>query len=271
MRDKSQYEGAKRSTLCIGCGHDQISRYLVEACYQAQLPPFRLIKVSGIGCSSKTADYFFKASQGFNTLHGRMAAVATGVKIANKDLKVIGISGDGDTASIGLQGFLHTIKKNIPMLYIVENNGVYGLTKGQSSVTAKNFDLASLAFAAGAGFIARAYSGDGKGLVSILKQAVNYQGFAFIDIISPCVVYGKDPYTHTYKAQLPKSDHDPSSKEQALKVLCSKDLFTGVIYHLAKKTFFDNENLVSEPLNSIQECEARLSIENLEKVLQLFK
>ena len=134
--DKSNYEGASPSTLCLGCGHDQISKHIIQAFYQAGLDPFSIAKISGIGCSSKTPNYFLKQSRGLNSIHGRMASVATGVKIANQKLKVIGVSGDGDTGSIGLGSFLHTVRKNIPMIYIVENNGVYGLTKGQFSVTA---------------------------------------------------------------------------------------------------------------------------------------
>ena len=135
--EKTCYESKVPSTLCAGCGHDQISKAIIKACFEEQINPSKLAKISGIGCSSKTPNYFLKMSQGFNTLHGRMSSVATGVKIANCDLKVIGVSGDGDTGSIGLGSFLHTIKKNVPMVYIVENNGVYGLTKGQFSSTAK--------------------------------------------------------------------------------------------------------------------------------------
>lgn len=195
------YKGAIPSTLCLGCGHDLISRHLVKSCYEAQINPFKIAKMSGIGCSSKTPNYFLKLSHGFNTLHGRMASIATGVKIANRNLKVIGVSGDGDTGSIGLGGFLHAVKKNIPMIYIVENNGVYGLTKGQLSTTATNdtskkknlfpsLDLCKLALEVGGGFIARSFSGDEKQMTFLLKLALKYNGFAFIDVISPCVAYG---------------------------------------------------------------------------------
>ena len=219
--EKSDYEGAIPSTLCIGCGHDQISRHLVQAFYEAQINPFEVAKVSGIGCSSKTPNYFLKLSQGFNTVHGRMAPVALGIKVASRHLKIIGVSGDGDTGSIGLGSFLHTIKQNIPMIYLVENNGVYGLTKGQFSATAREggyvksrgynprpaLDLCQLALSAGCGFVARSFSGDKKQMVSLLKLAFKYEGFAFIDVISPCVAYGNErDFPHSF----------PSMKEHNL-------------------------------------------------------
>lgn len=212
--EKSNYEGASPSTLCRGCGHDLISRSLMKAFHEAQVNPFQVVKISGIGCSSKTPAYFLKLSQGFNTIHGRMASIATGVKTANRELKVVGISGDGDTGSIGLGSFLHTVRRNVPMIYIVENNGVYGLTKGQLSATAEKgsqskyqaealleaMDLCRLSLEAGCGFVARSFSGDEKQLVNLLKLALKYNGFAFIDVISPCVVYGnKRDFPHSYQ------------------------------------------------------------------------
>ena len=211
--DKKDYEGSAPSTLCLGCGHDQVSKNIVRAFYEASVDPFQIAKISGIGCSSKTPNYFLKSSRGFNTIHGRMASIATGVKIANGDLKVIGVSGDGDTGSIGLGSFLHTVRKNIPMIYLVENNGVYGLTKGQFSVTAEKdshlkyrdknpfytMDLCRLALDAGCGFVARSFSGDSKQLNKLLKLALEYEGFVFIDIISPCVAYGnKEDFPHSF-------------------------------------------------------------------------
>ena len=211
--EKSDYQGASPSTLCLGCGHDQISRHIIQAFYQAGLNPFSIAKISGIGCSSKTPNYFLKQSRGFNSIHGRMASVATGLKIANRNLKALGVSGDGDTGSIGLGSFLHTVRKNVPMIYIVENNGVYGLTKGQFSATAQKdsslkkrennpffqMDLCRLALSAGCGFIARAFSGDNKQLTQLLKLAVQYKGFAFIDVISPCVAYGNEKeFPHSF-------------------------------------------------------------------------
>ena len=211
--EKKDYEGASPSTLCLGCGHDQISKQLVKAFYETGINPFQIAKISGIGCSSKTPNYFLRLAQGFNTLHGRMAPIATGVKAANRNLKVIGVSGDGDTGSIGLGSFLHSIKNNVPMIYIVENNGVYGLTKGQFSATAEeeghvkhreknpfpSLDLCRLALDAGCGFVARAFSGDGKQLTSLLKLALKYEGFSFLDVISPCVAYGNErDFPHSF-------------------------------------------------------------------------
>lgn len=213
--DKINYEGSSPSTLCLGCGHDQISKHIVKAFWEASVDPFHIAKISGIGCSSKTPNYFLKQSRGFNTIHGRMASIATGVKIANRDLKVIGVSGDGDTGSIGLGSFLHTVRKNIPMIYIVENNGVYGLTKGQFSVTAnkdsslkyqdknlfQKMDLCRLALDSGCGFIARSFSGDTQQLTQLLKLALTYEGFAFIDVISPCVAYGNEKdFPHSFSS-----------------------------------------------------------------------
>lgn len=213
--DRSDYEGSSPSTLCLGCGHDQISKNIVRAFYEASADPFHIAKISGIGCSSKTPNYFLKRARGFNTIHGRMASIATGVKIANRNLKVIGVSGDGDTGSIGLGSFLHTVRKNIPMIYIVENNGVYGLTKGQFSATAEKdsslkykdtnpfytMDLCRLALDAGCGFIARSFSGDAKQLSQLLKLALTYEGFAFIDVISPCVAYGNEKdFPHSFSS-----------------------------------------------------------------------
>ena len=211
--EKSDYQGASPSTLCLGCGHDQISKHIIQAFYQAGVNPFSIAKMSGIGCSSKTPNYFLKQSRGFNSIHGRMASLATGVKVANRNLKVLGVSGDGDTGSIGLGSFLHTVRKNIPMMYIVENNGVYGLTKGQFSATAQKdsclkkrqnnpfyqMDLCRLALSAGCGFVARSFSSDSKQLTQLLKLAIKYEGFAFIDVISPCVAYGngKD-FSHSF-------------------------------------------------------------------------
>ena len=211
--NKSDYEGSSPSTLCLGCGHDQISKHIVQAFYSAGVDPFSIAKLSGIGCSSKTPNYFLKKARGFNTIHGRMACVATGAKIANKDLIVLGVSGDGDTGSIGLGSFLHSVRKNIPMIYIVENNGVYGLTKGQFSATAQkhsqlkkrennvldSMDLCSLALSSGCGFVARSFSGDSKQMTSLLKLALKYKGFAFIDVISPCVAYGNEKdFPHSF-------------------------------------------------------------------------
>src|SRR6202044_381157 len=196
---RRDYEGAI-STLCAGCGHDSISAAIVRACFELELPPHRIAKLSGIGCSSKTPTYFLGAAHGFNSVHGRMPSVLTGANLANRDLIYLGVSGDGDSASIGLGQFAHCVRRGVNMVYICENNGVYGLTKGQFSATADKgsksktavnsdspIDLVSLALILGATFVARSFSGDKKQLVPILKAAIQHRGSAVIDVISPCV------------------------------------------------------------------------------------
>ena len=191
------------STLCAGCGHDSVSAAIVQACAELSIPPHRFAKISGIGCSSKTPTYFLGKSHGFNSVHGRMPSVATGANLANQDLYCIGISGDGDTASIGMGQFAHIVRRRINMCYIVDNNGTYGLTKGQFSATndkgstskkgAPNLyepiDLVSIALQLGATFVARSFSGDKGQLVPLIKAALLHKGFAFIDVISPCVAF----------------------------------------------------------------------------------
>ena len=203
--DRKSYVGSK-STLCSGCGHDSVTNHIISALYKSSINPYQVAKVSGIGCSSKTPTYFLDKSAGFNSLHGRMAPLATGAKLANKDLQIIGVSGDGDSASIGLGGFCHLLRRNLPMVYIVENNGVYGLTKGQFSATAdegskrksgdlnsfSSIDLCSLAIEMGCGFVARSFSGDAKQLVPLLRAAMEFEGTAFIDVISPCVTFANN-------------------------------------------------------------------------------
>ncbi|MEO6279045.1 2-oxoacid:ferredoxin oxidoreductase subunit beta [Roseateles sp.] len=199
---RRDYEG-KVSTLCAGCGHDSVSSAIVQACWQLDIQPHRIAKLSGIGCSSKTPDYFLGASHGFNTVHGRMPSVLTGAYLANRDLLYLGISGDGDSASIGLGQFAHAMRRGVRMGYIVENNGVYGLTKGQFSATADKgsvakkgatnndtaIDLAALALQLGATFVARSFSGDKAQLVPLIEGAMRHGGAAFIDVISPCVAF----------------------------------------------------------------------------------
>jgi 2-oxoglutarate ferredoxin oxidoreductase subunit beta len=196
------YEGSI-STLCAGCGHDSISAALIEACFELSIEPHRVAKLSGIGCSSKTPTYFLGNSHGFNSVHGRMPSVLTGANLANRDLIYLGVSGDGDSASIGFGQFAHAIRRGVNMVYIVENNGVYGLTKGQFSATAdrgskskrgainndSSIDLVAIALQLGASFVARSFSGDKKQLVPIIKAAIEHQGAAFIDCISPCVAF----------------------------------------------------------------------------------
>ena len=199
---RRDYEGAV-STLCAGCGHDSISGAIIQACFELSLPPHRVAKLSGIGCSSKTPDYFLGASHGFNTVHGRMPSVLTGANLANRDLLYLGVSGDGDSASIGLGQFAHAMRRGVRMVYIVENNGVYGLTKGQFSATADRgskskkgvvnadnpIDLVALALQLGATYVGRGFSGDKAQLVPLIEGAIRHGGAAFIDVVSPCVAF----------------------------------------------------------------------------------
>ncbi len=214
------YEGAM-STLCAGCGHDSVTAALVRAFFELDVPPHRVAKLSGIGCSSKTPSYFLSGSHGFNSAHGRMPALATGANAANRELLYVGISGDGDSLSIGLGQLCHAIRRNLKMLYVIENNGVYGLTKGQFSASSdfgskskrgdpnpqRPIDPAMLALSLGATFIARSFSGDKEQLVPILKAALRHRGFALVDVISPCVTFNDHEgstksYAHTRKKTL---------------------------------------------------------------------
>jgi 2-oxoglutarate ferredoxin oxidoreductase subunit beta len=199
---RRDYEG-KISTLCAGCGHDSISAAIIQACWELDIEPHRVAKLSGIGCSSKTPDYFLGASHGFNTVHGRMPSVLTGANLANRELLYLGVSGDGDSASIGLGQFAHAMRRGVRMVYIVENNGVYGLTKGQFSATADRgskskkgvlnpdapVDLIGMALQLGATYVARGFSGDKAQLVPLIEGAIRHGGAAFIDVISPCVAF----------------------------------------------------------------------------------
>src|SRR3982750_1186979 len=199
---RRDYEGAV-STLCAGCGHDSISAAIIQAFFELDVEPHRVAKLSGIGCSSKTPTYFLGNSHGFNSVHGRMPSVLTGAALANKNLIYLGVSGDGDSASIGLGQFAHVMRRGVNMTYILENNGVYGLTKGQFSATADKgskakkgavnadapIDTVSLALLMGASFVARSFSGDKKQLTPLVKAAIAHQGAAFIDVISPCVAF----------------------------------------------------------------------------------
>ncbi len=210
---KADYDGAK-TTLCPGCGHNAITAAIIQAAYEANLEPHRVAKLSGIGCSSKTPAYFLGHSHGFNAVHGRMPSIATGVHLANRELLLIGVSGDGDTASIGLGQFCHMIRRNVPVVYIIENNGVYGLTKGQFSATADvgssmktgrvnelmPIDCCELAIQLGCGFVARSFSGDLKQLRALLKAAFSHRGTAVLDVVSPCVTF---------------ADHEGSTKSYA--------------------------------------------------------
>jgi 2-oxoglutarate ferredoxin oxidoreductase subunit beta len=224
---RRDYEGAM-STLCAGCGHDSITAAIIQACFELSLPPHRVGKVSGIGCSSKTPAYFLSASHGFNSVHGRMPAVATGANAANRDLHLIGVSGDGDSLSIGLGQFCHAMRRNLNMLYVIENNGVYGLTKGQFSASAdvgtrakkgeRNeqppIDPVLTSLTMGGTFAARSFSGDKAQLVPLIKAGLRHRGFALIDVLSPCVTF---------------NDHEDSTKSYA---------FTRQNYHAAVHTDF---------------------------------
>jgi 2-oxoglutarate ferredoxin oxidoreductase subunit beta len=196
------YKGSK-TTLCAGCGHNSISERIVESFYDLGVAPYKVAKFSGIGCSSKSPAYFLGMSHGFNSVHGRMPAIATGAVLANKDLLGLGVTGDGDTASIGLGQFMHLIRRNMPMIYVIEDNGVYGLTKGQFSATADlgsklktgapndlpPFDCCALGIKWGATLVARSFSGDKKQLQAILKTAISHKGLSIIDVVSPCVTF----------------------------------------------------------------------------------
>jgi 2-oxoglutarate ferredoxin oxidoreductase subunit beta len=210
---RSDYRG-ERSTLCPGCGHNTISAQIIRACYELSIPPHQIVKFSGIGCSSKSPTYFIGKAFGFNGLHGRMPSLALGAAFANRKMKVLGVSGDGDTASIGLGQFKHLIRRNLPMVYIVENNGVYGLTKGQFSATAEQglelkhqgknpflpIDIVREALVGNASFVARSFAGDPGQVRELIKAALSHNGTAVLDIISPCVSFNnREDTLHSYQ------------------------------------------------------------------------
>jgi 2-oxoglutarate/2-oxoacid ferredoxin oxidoreductase subunit beta len=210
--EKNDYRG-NPSTLCQGCGHNSISSQIIAACFEMSVRPSTVIKLSGIGCSSKSPAYFLNQSHGFNGLHGRMPSLATGALVANRSIRGIGVSGDGDTASIGIGQFIHLLRRNVPMVYIVENNGVYGLTKGQFSATADKgqvlkkgmenpfvpVDICIEALTANCGFVARSFAGDPRQVKELIKAALSYRGTSVLDIISPCVTFNnRDESTKSY-------------------------------------------------------------------------
>ena len=267
---RRDYEGTL-TTLCGGCGHDSISAAIIQAASGMSLEPHRVAKISGIGCSSKIPSYFLNKSHGYNTVHGRMPSVATGANIANKNLHYVGISGDGDSASIGLGQFCHIVRRRINMLYIVANNGTYGLTKGQLSATADlgsitksgeesqfdNIDMATLAIELGASFVARSFSGDKEQLIPLLQAGLTHKGFAFIDIVSPCVTFNNtDASAHGYKntwenyIALSALDFVPMRKEITTSYAAGKEkeitLHDGSVIHLHKTNGnydpYDKEN-----------------------------
>jgi 2-oxoglutarate ferredoxin oxidoreductase subunit beta len=227
------YEGAM-STLCAGCGHDSVTAALIQAFFELDVEPHRVAKLSGIGCSSKTPSYFMSEAHGFNSVHGRMPSIAAGSNAANRELMYVGISGDGDSLSIGLGQFCHAIRRNVDMLYVLENNGVYGLTKGQFSASADvgtkskkgevnrhgPIDPVNLGLTLGATFVARSFSGDKRQLVPILKAALRHKGFAFVDVISPCVTFNDHPgstksyaHTRTHAFEVVETDFVPLASE----------------------------------------------------------
>lgn len=227
------YEGAL-STLCAGCGHDSITSAIVQACFELNVEPHKVAKMSGIGCSSKAPTYFLNKAHGFNTVHGRMPSVATGANLANKNLLYLAMSGDGDSASIGLGQFAHVVRRQLNMVYMVANNGVYGLTKGQLAATAdlgaknkageqslfEGIDLCVMALQLGATFVARSFSGDKKQLIPLIKAAISHKGFAFLDIVSPCVTFNNHAsstrsydYMQEHMATAAMTDFIPIKKE----------------------------------------------------------
>lgn len=243
----ADYKGSP-STLCDGCGHDAITSQIIKSFFELGLSPHQVAKLSGIGCSSKTPAYFLNQAHGFNAVHGRMPSIATGVSMANHNLTMIAVSGDGDTASIGLGQFCHLVRRNVPMIYIVENNGVYGLTKGQFSATADlgsklktgvlnelpPIDLCGLAIELGCGFVARSFAGDPKQLTALIKAAASHKGTAVLDVISPCVTF---------------NNHEGSTKSYKY----AKEMETP-LHELGYIPFFEQINVEYEP-GSVQEVE----------------
>jgi len=281
------YEGGI-STLCAGCGHDSISAAIIQAVWGMNIEPHRVAKMSGIGCSSKSPNYFLSKAHGFNSVHGRMPSVTTGANVANRDLMYIGVSGDGDTASIGMGQFAHVIRRNLNMMYVVENNGCYGLTKGQDSATADEG-------------VARSFSGDKEQLVPLMKAAMAHKGFAIIDVVSPCVTFNNHAgstksydYTRehvqagsvvdfvpmaqeitldqikgsTQNVDLHNGDsvrlsklsdnYDPTDRHNAIHTLlehkAQDKLMTGLIYlEPGSENFHETLNIPDQPLNELKE------------------
>ena len=246
---KRDYEGVL-STLCAGCGHDSITAAIVQAFWELSVAPENVIKLSGIGCSSKTPAYFLSGAHGFNSVHGRMPSVAIGAHSGNRDLVCIGVSGDGDSLSIGFGQFSHAVRRNLNMLYIIENNGVYGLTKGQFSAAAdkgskskrgdinqwKNIDAVSTAISMGSSFVARSFSGDREQLVTLIKAGIMHPGCAILDVVSPCVTFNNHPgstksYTYTRDHYHPASQTDFIEPANEIKVSYAEGTSTVVELH----------------------------------------
>jgi 2-oxoglutarate ferredoxin oxidoreductase subunit beta len=278
---RRDYEGGM-STLCAGCGHDSVSAAIIQACAELSMPPHRMAKLSGIGCSSKTPTYFLSKSHGFNSVHGRMPSIATGANLANRELTYVGVSGDGDTASIGLGQFCHAVRRQLNMLYIVENNGTYGLTKGQLSATTdsgarskigevnlyESIDLASMAVQLGASFVGRSFSGDKEQLVPMIKAAMAHRGFAFLDVISPCVTFNNHvgstksfDYVREHNATLNRPDfvpiRDEITAQYAPGATHDVKLHDGSYVRLHKKSEDYDPTNRNAVLNSLNEHESR--------------
>jgi 2-oxoglutarate ferredoxin oxidoreductase subunit beta len=278
---RRDYEG-KISTLCAGCGHDSISAAIIQACWEMDVEPHKVAKLSGIGCSSKTPDYFLGNSHGFNTVHGRMPSVLTGANLANRELLYLGVSGDGDSASIGIGQFVHVMRRGVNMVYIVENNGVYGLTKGQFSATADQgstskkgvinsdspIDMVSLALQLGATFVARSFSGDKQQLVPLIKAAIAHRGAAFLDVISPCVAFNNHPgstksydYVREHNEAVNRIDVIPTRQEIVVEFgegeLVEVEQHDGSVLRLRKlNSDYDASDRIAA-MNYIQERQAR--------------
>lgn len=242
---KNDYKGLP-SSLCQGCGHNSISNQIISACYELGLVPEEILKFSGIGCSSKSPAYFLSRSFGFNSLHGRMAPLVTGAIFADTSLKALGVSGDGDTASIGMSGFKHMMRRNTPMVYIVENNGVYGLTKGQFSATAEvglnlkhqgtnlymPVDICMEAIISNATFVARSFAGDAKQVKELIKAALNHHGVAILDIISPCVTFNNQVnafHSYTWGKDHEAPLHEISFVPKLDEIMLADDFLPGTV------------------------------------------
>jgi 2-oxoglutarate ferredoxin oxidoreductase subunit beta len=271
---KKDYDGAP-STLCKGCGHNSIASQIVQVGFELNLRPHQVIKLSGIGCSSKSPGYFWGMSHGFNALHGRMPSVSTGALMANHSLRAIGVSGDGDTGSIGMGQFKHLMRRNVRMVYIVENNGVYGLTKGQFSATADEglqlkyagqnefppIDLCMEAIIAGCGFVARSFAGDAKQVRELVKAALSHRGTAVLDIISPCVAFNNEddsPKSYGYGTKHEKPLHElgfvPHAEEISIEPLAPGE-FRLVRLHDGSHISLRNLDSVYDPTNRLAALE----------------
>ncbi len=283
--EQQAYRGGK-TTLCAGCGHNAISERLIEACFEMGIDARQVVKMSGIGCSSKSPAYFLGSSHGFNAVHGRMPSVATGALLANKHLVSIGVSGDGDTGAIGIGQFVHLMRRNLPILYIIEDNGCYGLTKGQFSPTAdvgsklKNgvvndlpaIDLCALAIELGATFVARSFSGDKKQLLALMKAAISHRGTVMLDVLSPCVTFNDHDGSKRYLKKLEEA-YDPTDRISAIKTLHEiarrGEFATGIIYiEPDREDFLEQLNVVDEPLATLPLDRGRPGPEALEEIME---